>query len=63
MQAPPAQLFLIDYVIIGLYLVMEKLFPLIGSPEKFELGLEAAREYVHSVGLTAASDPGVNVPE
>jgi predicted amidohydrolase YtcJ len=47
----------------GLYLVMEKLFPLIGSPEKFELGLERAREYVHSGGLTAASDPGVNIPE
>jgi predicted amidohydrolase YtcJ len=47
----------------GLYLVMGKLFPLIGSPEKFELGLERAREYVHAGGLTAASDPGVNVPE
>jgi predicted amidohydrolase YtcJ len=42
---------------------MGKLFPLIGSPEKFELGLNRAREYVHSGGLTAASDPGVNVPE
>jgi predicted amidohydrolase YtcJ len=47
----------------GLYLVMGKLFPLIGSPEKFEIGLERAREYVHAGGLTAASDPGVNVPE
>jgi predicted amidohydrolase YtcJ len=47
----------------GLYLVMKNLFPVIGSPEKFELGLERAREYVHAGGLTAASDPGVNVPE
>jgi predicted amidohydrolase YtcJ len=47
----------------GLYLVMGKLFPLIGSPEKFELGLERAREYVHAGGLTTDSDPGVNVPE
>jgi predicted amidohydrolase YtcJ len=47
----------------GMYLVMGKLFPLIGSPEKFELGLERARKYIHAGGLTAASDPGVNVPE
>jgi predicted amidohydrolase YtcJ len=47
----------------GLYLVMGKVFPLIGSPENFELGLERGREYVHAGGLTAASDPGVNVPE
>jgi len=47
----------------GLYLVMGKLFPLIGSPEKFELGLNRGREYVHAGGLTATSDPGVNLPE
>lgn len=47
----------------GLYLVMEKVLPLIGSSEKFELGLERAREYVHAGGLTAASDPGVQLPE
>ncbi|UZJ40226.1 amidohydrolase [Prosthecochloris sp. SCSIO W1101] len=47
----------------GLYLVMEKLLPVIGSPEKFKLGLERARQYVHAGGLTAASDPGVQLPE
>ena len=47
----------------GLYLVMEKLFPIIGSPEKFEIGLERARAYVHAGGITAASDPGVQLPE
>jgi predicted amidohydrolase YtcJ len=47
----------------GMYLVMGKLFPLIGSPEKFELGLKRGKEYVHAGGLTTASDPGVNVPE
>jgi predicted amidohydrolase YtcJ len=47
----------------GLYLVMKQVFPIIASPEKFELGLERSREYVHAGGLTAASDPGVNVPE
>ena len=47
----------------GLYLVMGKVFPLIGSPEKFELGLERGREYVHGGGLTATCDPGVNVPD
>lgn len=47
----------------GLYLVLEKVFPLIGSPEKFEIGLERTREYVHAGGITAASDPGVQLPE
>ena len=47
----------------GLYLVMEKLLPVVGSPEKFKLGLERARQYVHAGGLTAASDPGVQLPE
>jgi predicted amidohydrolase YtcJ len=47
----------------GLYLVMKQVFPIIASEEKFELGLERSREYIHAGGLTAASDPGVNVPE
>jgi predicted amidohydrolase YtcJ len=47
----------------GMYLVLPKLFPIIGSPEKFETGLERARAYVHAGGLTAASDPGVQLPE
>ena len=47
----------------GLYLVMKNLFPLIGSREKFETGLERIREYVHAGGLTAATDPGVQLPE
>ncbi|MHC4116067.1 MAG: amidohydrolase [Planctomycetota bacterium] len=47
----------------GLYLVLEKVFPLIGSPEKFKIGLERARDYVHAGGITAASDPGVQLPE
>lgn len=45
----------------GLYLVLEKVFPLIGSPLKFEKGLERARNYVHAGGITAASDPGVQL--
>ena len=47
----------------GLYLVVEELFSVIGTPEKFELGLERAREYIHAGGITAASDPGVQLPE
>ncbi|MEN8206931.1 MAG: hypothetical protein ABFS24_13095 [Pseudomonadota bacterium] len=47
----------------GMYLVLPKLFPVIGSPEKFEIGLERARDYIHAGGLTAASDPGVQLPE
>lgn len=47
----------------GMYLVMPKLFPVIGSQEKFNIGLERAREYIHAGGITAASDPGVQLPE
>lgn len=47
----------------GMYLVLPKLFPVIGSPEKFDIGLERARDYIHAGGLTAASDPGVQLPE
>jgi len=47
----------------GLYLVMEKLLPLIGSEDKFERGLKRTRDYVHAGGITAASDPGVQLPE
>ncbi|VVS92628.1 amidohydrolase [Desulfoluna spongiiphila] len=47
----------------GMYLVLPKLFPVIGSPEKFELGLERARDYIHAGGITSASDPGVQLPE
>lgn len=47
----------------GMYLVLPKLFPVIGSPEKFDIGLERARNYIHAGGLTAASDPGVQLPD
>lgn len=47
----------------GMYLVVGKLLPLLGSPEKFGLGLRRAKEYVHAGGITAASDPGVLLPE
>lgn len=47
----------------GLYLVMEDLFPIIASPGSFELALERTREYVHAGGITAAADPGVQLPE
>ncbi|MCG8488308.1 MAG: hypothetical protein MI756_12630, partial [Chromatiales bacterium] len=45
----------------GLYMVVNKVFPLIASPEKFELGLKRTISYVHAGGLTAASDPGVQL--
>ena len=47
----------------GMYLVVPKLFPVIGSEEKFNIGLERARDYIHAGGITAASDPGVQLPE
>ena len=47
----------------GMYMVLPKLFPLIGSKEKFELGLQRARDYIHAGGITSASDPGVQLPE
>ncbi|MDP0562177.1 MAG: amidohydrolase family protein [Candidatus Endonucleobacter sp. (ex Gigantidas childressi)] len=43
----------------GLYLVVNKVVPLIASADKFKLGLERARKYIHAGGITAASDPGV----
>ncbi len=46
----------------GLYMVIDKIFPMIASPEKFEQGLERTREYVHAGGITTASDPGVMLP-
>jgi len=45
----------------GLYLVFGKVFPILGSPEKFKIGLERTRSYVHAGGITTASDPGVQV--
>lgn len=47
----------------GLYLVAQELLSVIGNPEKFELGLERARKYIHAGGITAAADPGVQLPE
>ena len=47
----------------GLYLVVGKLFPIIAPAEKFKLGLERARKYIHAGGITTASDPGVQLPE
>jgi len=47
----------------GMYPLLPILFPIIGSPEKFELGLKRARDYIHAGGITAASDPGVQLPE
>ena len=47
----------------GLYLVVGKLFPIIAPKDKFELGLERSRAYIHAGGITAASDPGVQLPE
>ncbi len=45
----------------GLYLVIGKLFPIIASPEKYKLGMERARDYVHAGGITACADPGVQL--
>ena len=45
----------------GLYLVINKLFPIIASPEKYKLGMERARDYVHAGGITACADPGVQL--
>ncbi|MCT4588844.1 MAG: amidohydrolase [Carboxylicivirga sp.] len=45
----------------GVFMVMERVFPLIGSPEQFEKGLIRTREYVHAGGITAAADPGVQL--
>ncbi len=45
----------------GLYLVMEKLFPVIASPDRYRLGMERARDYVHAGGITACADPGVQL--
>ncbi|MCF6206459.1 MAG: amidohydrolase [Sulfurovum sp.] len=47
----------------GLYLVIGKLFPIIASPEKYKLGMERARDYVHAGGITACADPGVQLSE
>jgi predicted amidohydrolase YtcJ len=47
----------------GMYLVVPKLFPIIGSKEKFETGLTRAKDYIHAGGLTAAADPGVQLPD
>jgi predicted amidohydrolase YtcJ len=47
----------------GMYLVVPKLFPIIGSKEKFEIGLRRAKDYIHAGGLTAAADPGVQLPD
>ncbi len=47
----------------GLYLVVGKLFPIIAPKDKFELGIERSRAYIHAGGITAASDPGVQLPE
>ncbi len=47
----------------GMYLVLPKLIPLIGSSEKFKFGLERAKAYIHAGGITSASDPGVQLPE
>ncbi len=45
----------------GVFMVAPKLFTLVASPEKFRLGLERARDYVHAGGITAALDPGVQL--
>ncbi len=45
----------------GVFMVAPKLFTLVASPEKFKLGLERARDYVHAGGITAALDPGVQL--
>ena len=45
----------------GLYLAVGKLFPIIASPEKYKLGMERARDYVHAGGITACADPGVQL--
>lgn len=47
----------------GMYLVLPKLFPVIGAKDKFELGLKRAKAYIHAGGITTASDPGVQLPE
>ena len=47
----------------GMYPLLPILFPIIGSPEKFKLGLQRARDYIHAGGITTASDPGVQLPE
>ncbi len=47
----------------GLYLVIGKLFPIIAPADKFALGVERSRAYIHAGGITAASDPGVQLPE
>jgi predicted amidohydrolase YtcJ len=45
----------------GVFMVAPTLFALVASPEKFRLGLERARDYVHAGGITAALDPGVQL--
>lgn len=47
----------------GMYLVVSKVLPVIASEEKFKTGLKRTLDYVHAGGVTAASDPGVQLPE
>ena len=47
----------------GLYLVVGEVFPLIANRDLFEKGLERTRSYVHSGGITACADPGVQLSE
>ena len=45
----------------GLHLVIKEFFRMIASPVRFKLGMERARDYFHSAGITASANPGVQL--